>query len=1051
MSDKSSKSAQETTVASTTRDQDEGTAAPNVSRAMLQETMVKRTIMSASLVLLIGSITSAGFMYIGITNSRSDHRDQFDRRASELVSGIENSWNDYETAGLWIHEACRNRDATREEFRAVYEYLSSGGLDFQAAEWIPRVTREERDQYEQDSLRFYEQHYPEVLPYLGFRGLEPDPENPGTSIMQARSDQPFYYPVSYVEPVLPNAAAIDFDLYSSASRRATIEAAITSFKPNLTRRLRLVQETDPSAYSVLLMHPGIPLESEGVNAVAADLSLMVIRIPSLLERSVRDMKEDRLAVYLYDFTEAETEQDAQFLGAIRVISTADEIVVSSIDERDYPSFVHSHNGRNEFVYQETLEIASSKWVVTVVPVTNEYEADIVFVILGGCMLFLATICLAIWMIHNVRRSINMQRVLERAEVEKQIVSSLFPSNVRDRLIEDAVDNQGGLRRKTSPNIPANELVPGSKPIADLFTDVSIMFADMQGFTAWSSARDPAQVFTLLESVYSAFDKISISLGVFKVETVGDCYVACAGLPQPREDHALVMAEFATCCLKEMTKVAHDLEPILGPDTSEIQLRIGLHSGPTTAGVLRGLKGRFQLFGDSMNLASRMEATGVAGQIHVSQEYAEEIQRQGKGEWLTLRKDAPFVKGKGVLTTYFLKIESNSTSHVQASSVPQSFSVTEKNVTRLVDWNVQVLSDFLKKIVARRMALKKQPQHYLPNLEKVEGAIPFDEVVDTLALSPYTVPEVEVDLESIELDQKVLQELREFVMVLAGSYRQGNPFHNFDHASHVCMSVVKLLRRIVSVDPNNSSESIHRQTFGITSDPLAQFACVFSALCHDVDHPGVPNSCLNAENAVIARAFKHQSAAEQNSSHVYSLPAPFAYSIELAWQLLVNVVMATDNSSHPLTHYRDKTLNSVRRQRWENAFAEDQIGSKADNSDKRATIVLEHLMQASDVAHTMQHWHVYLKWNERLFNEMYAAYEADRLDKDPSASWYEGEIGFLDYYVIPLANKLDACGVFGVSSREYLNYAESNRKEWAARGKVIVAEYLQRYKERNTHK
>ena len=146
------------------------------------------------------------------------------------------------------------------------------------------------------------------------------------------------------------------------------------------------------------------------------------------------------------------------------------------------------------------------------------------------------------------------------------------------------------------------------------------------------------------------------------------------------------------------------------------------------------------------------------------------------------------------------------------------------------------------------------------------------------------------------------------------------------------------------------------------------------------------------------------------------------------------------------------MNSARRERWEKAFAEEGVVSKSDyNADKRATIVLEHLMQASDVAQTMQHWHVYIKWNEKLFNEMYGAYEAGRLDMDPSISWYEGEIGFLDYYVIPLANKLDACGVFGVSSREYLNYAESNRKEWVARGKVIVDEYLQRYNKKHANK
>ena len=69
-------------------------------------------------------------MYLGISNTKSDGEEQFDRRASELVSEIESSWHDYETAGLWIHQACRNGNTTRQDFRAVYEYLSSGGLEF---------------------------------------------------------------------------------------------------------------------------------------------------------------------------------------------------------------------------------------------------------------------------------------------------------------------------------------------------------------------------------------------------------------------------------------------------------------------------------------------------------------------------------------------------------------------------------------------------------------------------------------------------------------------------------------------------------------------------------------------------------------------------------------------------------------------------------------------------------------------------------------------------------------------------------------------------------
>lgn len=97
-----------------------------------------------------------------------------------------------------------------------------------------------------------------------------------------------------------------------------------------------------------------------------------------------------------------------------------------------------------------------------------------------------------------------------------------------------------------------------------------------------------------------------------------------------------------------------------------------------------------------------------------------------------------------------------------------------------------------------------------------------------------------------------------------------------------------------------------------------------------------------------------------------------------------------------------------------------------------------------MAHTMQHWHVYLKWNERFFRECYSAYKAGRAEKNPVDGWYEGELGFYDFYIIPLAKKLKECGVFGVASDEYLQYAVANRQEWESKGKKVVEGYLSNY-------
>lgn len=120
-------------------------------------------------------------------------------------------------------------------------------------------------------------------------------------------------------------------------------------------------------------------------------------------------------------------------------------------------------------------------------------------------------------------------------------------------------------------------------------------------------------------MYREFDIEARKLGVFKVETVGDCYVAVTGLPDPRDDHAIVIAKYAVRCLLKFNVLTKRLEANLGPGTASLGMRFGLHSGPVTAGVLRGEKSRFQLFGDTINVVSNFQSFCITTLLQVGDE------------------------------------------------------------------------------------------------------------------------------------------------------------------------------------------------------------------------------------------------------------------------------------------------------------------------------------------------------------------------------------------------------------------------------------------------
>ena len=593
---------------------------------------------------------------------------------------------------------------------------------------------------------------------------------------------------------------------------------------------------------------------------------------------------------------------------------------------------------------------------------------------------------------------------------------------------------------------------------------------------------------------------------------------------------MVMARFSYECLLEMSELVKSLEVTLGPGTSDLAIRVGIHSGPVTAGVLRGEKARFQLFGDTMNTASRMECTGEQHRIHVSQDTAMLLKRAGKEHWLNEREGIVNVKGKGEMKTWWLQprrahdspydhaaaIErmipppearihykyprrSSKNSDNWGNLTLDSYGVDADKKARLVNWNVEIFGELLSKVVAWRSIRAQTPSRRRRSdnslnidmsllLDSLDGdddepTTAFDEVSEVIKFPSFSENATLLGTlvpDPSRLTYKVKAQLHHFISRIADCYHNV-PFHNLEHASHVTLSANKLMKRIISPDESdftqadeesrrrlrrrrsfgdiqNNLESVernlHTSTFGISSDPLCQLAIVFSALIHDVDHTGVPNAQLVKEKVAIAAKYHDKSVAEQNSvdisweilmDHQYQDLRYCIFENETERrrfrQLVVNSVMATD--------IVDKELKLLRENRWATAFDESKFGSMSDTDvNRKATIVIEHIIQASDVAHTMQHWHIYIKWNEKLFCEMYTAYLSGRAAKDPSEGWYGGEIWFFDNYIIPLAKKLKECGVFGVASDEYLGFALENREEWLIKGKAVVATMLLAYQKRH---
>ncbi|UYN94465.1 MAG: HAMP domain-containing protein [Enhydrobacter sp.] len=217
-------------------------------------------------------------------------------------------------------------------------------------------------------------------------------------------------------------------------------------------------------------------------------------------------------------------------------------------------------------------------------------------------------------------------------------------NAKDAVIEAKSRQVEDLLLNVLPAPIANRLREGEQSIADGFADVSVLFADIVGFTQLSSEMPPQNVVALLNGLFTRFDQAAHELGIEKIKTVGDAYMAVCGLPDPVPDHAVRVLRMAI----RMVHIAreHALE-----NKVDMKLRVGINSGPVVAGVIGKSKYIYDLWGDTVNLASRMESGGVPGAIQVTRSVYEQLKDQFAFE----ARGPVEVKGKGSVEAWLLRL------------------------------------------------------------------------------------------------------------------------------------------------------------------------------------------------------------------------------------------------------------------------------------------------------------------------------------------------------------------------------------------------------------
>ncbi|WP_293123856.1 adenylate/guanylate cyclase domain-containing protein [Microcoleus sp. bin38.metabat.b11b12b14.051] len=604
----------------------------------------------AGLTLVLGVGLSA--LSFALVWSWEDRRRDYEmhRRIDDISIGIERQLNSDLDAVLALSDYMKAFSAVeRSSFTRFVGRPLSIHPSLQLLAWAPRIPNSQRRSYEAKART-------ETDPSFEITERGPRGE------LRKAGDRSEYLPVFYMEPTPGNETVFGFDLASHPEIRAAVDRSRDTGEMIVTSYPGIAEVTpgEPGLLAIVPIYVNStkPTTLESRRQLLQGFVLGVFRGKDIFQTSLKGRNTDYLNIYLA--SEAPDKQQALPLlphGGDRVLpnqaaqsqiqqfallfqsDTQQVLTASPGAEAALKSNcpILDNPGPDYTACQRLPKISGRQWYLYV-SATPEIRSTRKHWRSWGTLTMgmLWTLLPVTYMLTALSRTAQIEKLArERIHQAEQLQAAYLQLE-----LEQAKSEQ--LLLNVLPAAIALRLKDNEHNIAESFGEVTVMFADIVGFTELSSRISATAVVKVLNDIFSAFDHLADRHGLEKIKTIGDAYMVVGGLPTPREDHAEAVANMAIDMLHEIR--------LLSLDHSEpFSIRIGISSGPVVAGVIGLKKFIYDLWGDTVNIASRMESHGITGCIQVTAETYEIL----KDKYTFQKRGAIQVKGKGYMVTYLL--------------------------------------------------------------------------------------------------------------------------------------------------------------------------------------------------------------------------------------------------------------------------------------------------------------------------------------------------------------------------------------------------------------